>query len=290
MPTPVSATVRRTYFRGADPIGMFEPCSPTSRTNTVPSVSVPPRGIASRAFTARFMMTWWSNPGSARTEGRSAARRTSTRMSSPMTRFKSRAVSVTISLRFTGEMRTSRLRLKVSSCPVRAAARSPARRMSSVSSTARCDSPSVSAASNSAQPLMTVRRLLKSWAIPPASRPTASSFAACRSCCSSLAFSSYCRAISAAARQTRTRSVHTHAPPTSETARKPPPKEAIRVVVHHEDGGALAGGGGSSRCEMASGPRRNTPGAGAVLPSGATATGTPAISTFEPKASPARLF
>jgi hypothetical protein len=36
--------------------------------------------------------------------------------------------------------------------------------------------------SASHQPLMTVSRLLKSWATPPASRPMASIFCACRSC------------------------------------------------------------------------------------------------------------
>ena len=37
--------------------------------------------------------------------------------------------------------------------------------------------------------MMAMSMLLKSWAIPPASRPMASIFCAWRSCCSSVAFS-----------------------------------------------------------------------------------------------------
>ena len=43
---------------------------------------------------------------------------------------------------------------------------------------------------NSEKPMMAARTLLKSWAIPPASVPTASIFCAWRSCCSTLLRSS----------------------------------------------------------------------------------------------------
>ena len=69
MPTPVSVTATRTC--GPTPAPSLWAAKPSSRsTFAVSIVSRPPFGIASRAFTARFMSTCSSWPRSARTPAR----------------------------------------------------------------------------------------------------------------------------------------------------------------------------------------------------------------------------
>ncbi len=53
MPVPVSAMVIRTY----SPCGMTDVCEDAIAMLDVLMVSVPPRGIASREFAARFIIT-----------------------------------------------------------------------------------------------------------------------------------------------------------------------------------------------------------------------------------------
>ena len=76
------------------------------------------------------------------------------------------------------------LRLKASSCLVSPAPRVPAFWISVMS--AWRGSPGPRSSSRSSQkPRITISRLLKSWATPPASRPTASIFCSCSFCASS---------------------------------------------------------------------------------------------------------
>ena len=75
-------------------------------------------------------------------------------------------------------------RLNSSSCRVSVPARWPAPWISA--RRPRTGSPAgMPPSSTSLYPMMTVSRLLKSWATPPASWPTASIFWACRNCSSS---------------------------------------------------------------------------------------------------------
>ena len=155
-------------------------------TFRVSMVSVPPSGIASRALTARFSSTCSIWPGSAFTLPRSRGRR------GPRARRLRRAAaracpacprttavrSITAGLRICW-------RLRASSCRVSAAARSPAQPDLRPGRRAADRSSRRLSAARSAVPLMTVSRLLKSWAMPPASRPMLSIFCACRNCSSS---------------------------------------------------------------------------------------------------------
>ena len=68
----------------ADIAGISEPDSPLA--GCVEIVSVPPVGMASRAFTAMLMTTCSSWPGSARTQVGPAAAQITSSTSSPMTR------------------------------------------------------------------------------------------------------------------------------------------------------------------------------------------------------------
>ncbi len=184
MPEPVSETASWTYAPGVRSGYAAVSCS-RSRTLRVSMVRRPPVGMASRAFTARFRTICSSCVGSAFTRYRSGARAVVRSTSSPTSRFSSRyAWSMTAfgSITFGSTMA---LRLNASNWLVTAAARSPASRMAATAS--RFGSPGASAPSTrSPYPLMTVSRLLKSCATPPASRPTASSFWAWRNWSSSL--------------------------------------------------------------------------------------------------------
>ena len=93
------------------------------------------------------------------------------------------AMFATTSLRSSTRGWSICLRLKASSCWVSDAARSAVFLTSSMSRR-RGSSAVRRSRSSSVRPVMTVRRLLKSCATPPASRPTASIFWAWRSCAS----------------------------------------------------------------------------------------------------------
>ena len=160
--------------------------APSSRsTLAVSMVSVPPSGMASRALTARFMRTCSIWPGSALTGPAPAPSAVTSSTSSPIAGAASSPCP-----------RTTAFRSSTSGCedllaaegqelarqgggPVRRAVGSPPRR-------ARVSGPpGCSRAAARCSRVMTVRRLLKSWAMPPASRPTASIFCDWRSCSSS---------------------------------------------------------------------------------------------------------
>ena len=104
-------------------------------------------------------------------------------MSSPSRGRSIRSIPSTTVFRLMTSRATTRCRPKPRSWRVRCIARSAAFRISSASE--RRSSPDSSAASRKSQnPRMIIIMLLRSWATPPANRPTASIFCACRTCCS----------------------------------------------------------------------------------------------------------
>ncbi len=141
----------------------------------------PPPGIASRALTARFISTCSSCASGAMTIGDAAAGSKTIWTSSPMTRSSSERRRVTRQLRSSRTARCGARRLNASSCPVSSAARLAAWKTSAIRSACSV----ARARKNWMLSRMTVRRLLKSWAMPPARRPSASIFCACTSRCSS---------------------------------------------------------------------------------------------------------
>ena len=179
IPQPVSAIASLTYRPGGRSGSSPEAAPPS--TFAVSMVTVPPSGIASRAFTTRFMITCSIWPGSALTVPRSGAATVTIRTSSPISRRSMRSRPATRALRSISRGCSACLRLKESSCRVIEAARSAALRICSTYSRRGSTSPR-SSWSRSALPRMAVRTLLKSWATPPASLPTASIFCAWRSC------------------------------------------------------------------------------------------------------------
>ncbi len=186
MPTPVS----RTASTASAPAGTSGPAGrrgSSSASRVTSTTSRPPRGIASRAFTTRFRSASSTWPESAHT---TAGPRTFTASatSSPRTRRSIRSMPAAISPTSTRRGARCWRREKARSWRVSTAARSLASMISRASS---C--PAWSAGSRSRSALaaerITVRRLLKSWATPPASCPTASIFWTCRSCSSRKRFS-----------------------------------------------------------------------------------------------------
>ncbi len=92
----------------------------------VSSSSLPPPGIASRAFTTIFKITCSICPGSARTVFNCGASMAVNSMSSPSMRRNMRSISRTSALRSTSDARTPCRRLKASNWRVRSVARSEA--------------------------------------------------------------------------------------------------------------------------------------------------------------------
>ena len=173
IPQPESATERTTNGPAASSVGT---CS--GSTFAVLIVSVPPAGMASRAFRARLTSTCSTWPGSACTSPRSAPSAVTTSMCSPIRRCSILFVSTTIVFRSTMRGCSTCLRPKARSCCVSDAARCAA---CSIASTSARRPTSRASRLPSRKPLctvMTVSRLLKSCATPPARRPTASSFCA----------------------------------------------------------------------------------------------------------------
>ena len=169
MPDPVSCMVMTAMARAS-------PASGPSGSFTVVrvrTVSLPPEGIASQALMTRFTITCSIWAGSATTIGPCGSRSRSSSMSAPVkrlmiprmdeiSRFSSRAAGFS----------TCRL-LKARSWRTMSEDIFPARRISSAYSRRRSPE-GISARRSSPNPSIAVRRLLKSWAMPPASRPTAS--------------------------------------------------------------------------------------------------------------------
>ena len=141
-------------------------------------VSVPPSAIASRAFTARFTSTWSSCPGSTSTRRPGCSSASTTVTFSPSSRRSNRTASSIAA--FTATTRGTRVcwRENASNWRTNAAPRSTPWRICCASSAVSAVV-SVRARIASAAPRMAVSRLLKSWAIPPASWPTTCSLRAC---------------------------------------------------------------------------------------------------------------
>ncbi len=132
--------------------------------------------MASRAFTARFriaLSTWFWSTSTGHSRGDSAL---SSSTCSPKVRCSSSAMLRTSAFRSVGVGSSACLRENASSREVRLAARSAACLDISSARRMRAVSLGLLRAMVSSPPMMTVRRLLKSWATPPVSCPTASIF------------------------------------------------------------------------------------------------------------------
>jgi hypothetical protein len=143
-------------------------------------VMLPPRGIASRALSARLSSTCSSWPGSARTRPSSGERSSRTVQSSPIMRRTTGSHPLITWFRSSISARSTCRRLNASNWPVTAAVRSAAFWMNSTSART-ASGMSGRRRMNSAAPMTTLIWLLASWATPPASRPTDSIRWACRS-------------------------------------------------------------------------------------------------------------
>ena len=97
MPTPVSLTLSWTYGPGLRP-GLPSANVRSTVMSFVSTLSLPPDGMASRAFTARLTRTCPICPASAITRERSGARSVTRSMSSPSVRLRSSSISVTTAL------------------------------------------------------------------------------------------------------------------------------------------------------------------------------------------------
>jgi hypothetical protein len=141
---------------------------------------VPPEGMASRALTARLRKVVWSRDGSPMTE-RTAERELAAHVDAGVDRVAQEAHHLGDDLvDVDGVGAHLAPAEKARSWPVRSAARSEAVRMASRS--ARLGTRRRGPAQELGVAAMVVRRLLKSWATPPARRPIASIFCACWSC------------------------------------------------------------------------------------------------------------
>ena len=118
--------------------GSIEP-SPISSTSAfaVSIVRLPPFGIASRAFTTRFITTWWSWPGSASIGPRAGSSCVVRTMSSPISGRSIDCISTTMPFRFRSSGVSTCLRLNARSWRVSRAARSVAFLISSRSALQR---------------------------------------------------------------------------------------------------------------------------------------------------------
>ena len=179
IPPPVSRNDSLTCGPGC--AGRCSAANLASRsTSRVSMARVPPVAMASRALTAKFRMICSICTVSASTWPMSAPRTDSSSMSSPIRRRSIGSMAEITTFRSRTSCRMICLRLKANNCLVSEAARSPAERICCRSSRSGSSGASPAMAM-SAVPPMTVRRLLKSWAMPPASRPTLSIFCACLS-------------------------------------------------------------------------------------------------------------
>ncbi len=125
MPAPVSLMETMTYspaWRGA----CTRAYSSSSAMFEVSMVSLPPEGMASRAFTARFMMTCSICPASARTDQRLFPGVMTRSISSPIMRVSILRFSVAMSLRLTIRGASICFRLNANNWRVKDEARSEA--------------------------------------------------------------------------------------------------------------------------------------------------------------------
>ena len=181
MPDPVSATARATNSP-ANAIGRPGGFSPATRvTFSAVSVTVPPPGMASRAFSARFTSASSSSPGSTFTSQQSAATAVASLTDDPIELLSMTSKPAMCSGRFSTTGLTDWRRAKVSSCPVSAAPRCAASSMAAIDVDA-AGSPASLRFKSSAWPITIIKRLLKSCATPPVSWPSASIFWAWARC------------------------------------------------------------------------------------------------------------
>jgi len=183
MPIPMSVTASITYA----PLRMSGwQCTWVSSSSTlaVSIVSLPPCGIASRAFTARLSTICVICVGSASTRPNPADALTTSAMSSPIRRRSIGSIPAIVVLRSRILGASTCFLLNASSCRVRSPAWLAASLMTRTRRS-RVSSPSRSVSSSSPWPVITVSRLLKSCATPPASRPMLSIFCDWRTCSSS---------------------------------------------------------------------------------------------------------
>ena len=174
MPVPVSATDRHSIVPASSGPAPSR-SAPSSSPARAAIVTVPPPGIASRAFTTRLRRassSWWA---STRAGGSRSGKRVSIRISGPIERCRRSAIPRTSRARSTGSGRSSWRRAKASMRWVSAAPRSApctalSRRRSRRGSSGR------RLRISSRLPSTAISRLLKSWATPPVSWPTASIF------------------------------------------------------------------------------------------------------------------
>ncbi len=172
MPVPASVTDRTAYLLPSGPVSA-----------RVATVSGPPSGMASRALETRLRTICSNCDGSIlmRPASGSACRISSTR--SPSIRRKGRSSDMSSPERSTTRKLSTCRRERASRRRVSSAARAAAARKSATSretAAASPDSPSI----RSHRPRIADRMLLKSWAIPPLKRPSASIFCAWHSRCS----------------------------------------------------------------------------------------------------------
>jgi hypothetical protein len=125
MPQPLSSTLSSTNSPAWAP-GCRAASSDPSVTLRVPRASVPPSGMASRAFTHRFMSTCWIWPGSACAVHSSGSSTVVSRTVAGSIRRSSAAVSPTVVLSAAGRGRLASRRLNASRPLVSSAHRSAA--------------------------------------------------------------------------------------------------------------------------------------------------------------------
>ena len=142
-------------------------------------MSLPPSGMASRALSARLRIAVASWLGSTVARQVSSSNTDSISICSPSVGRSSFAVSMISVLTSVSCGCSGCLRAKASRCWVRSAPRDAASSIILVMA-ASCGSSSTASARISIVPVITVRILLKSCAMPPVSWPTASIFSACR--------------------------------------------------------------------------------------------------------------
>ena len=183
MPVPVSATLRQTN-QPARASGLRWISVSAIFRAAVAMVNSPSRGMASRAFTARFRRICSIMPKSPFTAGSSGAALNSSAMGAPRSRVSICVMPWTTVFRFGSCACICCLRLNASSWRVKLAARLAAALTCFNDSSASLPS-TIAPRIMSVCPWMTARMLLKSWATPAASWPIDSIFCNWRSCSSS---------------------------------------------------------------------------------------------------------
>ena len=176
MPLPVSVIANSTYCPGST--STCRAAYASSRAAfAISIVSLPPSGIASRALIARFKTADWNSDVSTVVFHNPPAVMHSTVIDSPTARRTSGSVSCMTWSRLTISGCSGWRLAKARSCLVNLAARSAAMLIMSIRSLALSSRPMVRR-SNPKLPMITVSRLLKSWATPPVIWPIDSSFCA----------------------------------------------------------------------------------------------------------------